>query len=139
MIKFKKVLCTALALVCFASAAPQTLAYTDIAAGEGVTPALEKPFHKLVKKVTEDIDTMKFNTAVASMMTYLNTVAECGNMTRTELRDFAKVLSPFAPHVAEEGYAAMGGEGLCSLAPWPTFEESKTVDDTVEMPVQIMG
>ncbi len=114
-------------------------ALTDIAAGEGVTPALEKPFHKLVKKVTEDIDTMKFNTAVASMMTYLNTVAECGNMTRTELRDFAKVLSPFAPHVAEEVYAAMGGEGLCSLAPWPTFDESKTVDDTVEMPVQIMG
>ena len=114
-------------------------ALTDIAAGEGVTPALEKPFHKLVKKVTEDIDTMKFNTAVASMMTYLNTVAECGSMTRTELRDFAKVLSPFAPHVAEEVYATMGGEGLCSLAPWPTFDESKTVDDTVEMPVQIMG
>ena len=111
----------------------------DIAEGEGVTPALEKAFHKTIKKVTSDIDNMKFNTAIAAMMALVNTIGEVGKITKCELATFAKLLSPFAPHVAEEVYEMMGGKGLVSIAPWPTYDESKTVDDTVDFPVQING
>ena len=111
----------------------------DIAEGEGVTPALEKVFHKTIKKVTADIDNMKFNTAIAAMMALVNTIAEVGKITKCELKTFAKLLSPFAPHVAEEVYEMMGGNGLVSIAPWPVYDESKTVDDTVDFPVQING
>ncbi|MBE6645639.1 MAG: leucine--tRNA ligase [Ruminococcaceae bacterium] len=111
----------------------------DMVKGSGVTPELEKTIHKLIKKVTSDIDSMKFNTAIAAMMGALNTVYEVGRITKDELSTLAKLLSPFAPHVAEEIYAALGNEGLVSLAAWPVHDESKTVDDTVEMPVQVNG
>ncbi len=111
----------------------------DIAEGEGVTPELEKHIHKLIKKVTSDIDTMKFNTAIAAMMAMVNTVYEIGKITKDELKTLATVLSPFAPHVAEEIWETLGGEGLVSITKWPEYDESKTVDDTVEMPVQVSG
>ncbi|MBR2465616.1 MAG: leucine--tRNA ligase [Clostridia bacterium] len=111
----------------------------DIAEGEGSTPELEKHIHKLIKKVTSDIDTMKFNTAIAAMMTMVNTVYEVGKITKDELKTLATVLSPFAPHVAEEIWETLGGEGLVSITKWPEYDESKTVDDTVEMPVQVCG
>ena len=111
----------------------------DIVSGEGTTPELEKHIHKLIKKVTDDIDAMKFNTAIAAMMGTLNTVYEVGKITKCELSILAKLLSPFAPHVAEEIYEALGNKGLVSVAKWPEYDESKTVDDTVEMPVQING
>ncbi len=112
---------------------------TEMAAGEGVTPELEKHFHKLIKKVTSDIDAMKFNTAIAAMMAAVNTIYEVGKITKTELVTLATVLSPFAPHVAEEVYAMMGGEGLVSLAKWPEYDENKCGDDVVDMPIQING
>ena len=111
----------------------------DIVDGEGFTPELEKHIHKLIKKVTEDIDAMKFNTAIAAMMGTLNTVYEVGKITKTELAVLVRLLSPFAPHLAEEIYEALGGAGLVSLAEWPVYDESKTVDNTVELPVQING
>ena len=111
----------------------------DIASGEGTTPELEKHIHRLIKKVTSDIDTMKFNTAIAAMMATLNTIYEVGSITNTELRTFAKILSPFAPHIAEEVYSLAGGEGLVSIAVWPEYDESKCEDDVVEMPVQVNG
>ncbi len=111
----------------------------DMAKGEGVTPELEKHIHKLIKKVTSDIDTMKFNTAIAAMMATINTVYEVGKITKTELRTLATVLAPFAPHVAEEVWETLGGKGLVSLAKWPEYDESKTVDDTIEMPIQVCG
>ncbi len=111
----------------------------DMAKGEGVTPKLEKHIHKLIKKVTSDIDTMKFNTAIAAMMATINTVYEIGEITRDELKILTKVLAPFAPHVAEEVYSLMGSEGLVSLAKWPEYDEAKCVDDAIEMPVQING
>ncbi len=111
----------------------------DMVDGEGFSPELEKHIHKLIKKVTEDIDAMKFNTAIATMMGALNTIYEVGKITKTELSVLARLLSPFAPHLAEEIYEALGGEGLVSLAEWPVYDEAKTVDDTVEMPVQVNG
>ncbi len=111
----------------------------DIAAGEGTTPELDKPINKLIKKVSEDIDAMKFNTAIAAMMATLNTVYEVGKITKSELATLASLLSPFAPHLAEEIYEAVGGKGLVSLAKWPEYDEAKTVDDVVELPVQING
>ncbi len=111
----------------------------DIAEGEGSTPELEKHIHKLIKKVTNDIDSMKFNTAIAAMMATINTVYEVGKITKTELKTLATVLAPFAPHVAEEVYSVLGGEGLVSLAKWPEYDEAKCIDDEVEMPVQING
>ena len=111
----------------------------DICSGEGFTPALEKTIHKLIKKVSSDIDSMKFNTAIAAMMTALNTVYEAKSITKDELAVMIKLLSPFAPHLAEEMYSALGYKELVSLAKWPEYDESKTVDDTVEMPVQING
>ncbi len=111
----------------------------DIAEGEGTTPELEKPINKMIKKVTADIDAMKFNTAIAAMMATVNTVYEVGKITKAELRTLAKVLSPFAPHVAEEAYELLGGQGLVSLAKWPEHDESKCGDDVIEMPVQVNG
>ena len=111
----------------------------ELVDGEGSTPELEKHIHKLIKKVTADINSMKFNTAIAAMMATVNTVYEVGKITKDELATLAKVLSPFAPHLAEEVYSMLGYEGLVSLAKWPEYDEAKTIDDTVEMPVQING
>ena len=111
----------------------------DIAEGKGTTPELEKHIHKLIKKVTSDIDSMKFNTAIAAMMGTINTIYEVGKITKDELGVLAKILSPFAPHVAEEIWSNLGFEGLVSLAQWPEYDEAKTVDDTIELPVQING
>ena len=115
------------------------ISLVDIANGEGETPKLTKHIHKLIKKVTEDIDNMKFNTAIAAMMAMINTVYEVGSITKTELVTLSKLLAPFAPHVAEEVYELMGESGLVSLSTWPEYDEAKTVDDAVDMPVQING
>ncbi len=111
----------------------------DIVDGEGFTPTLEKDIHKLIKKVTNDIDSMKFNTAIAAMMATLNTVYDNGKITRDELGVLTRLLSPFAPHLAEEIYEKLGFDGLASLAEWPVYDESKTVDNTIDTPVQING
>ena len=111
----------------------------DIVNGEGVTPELEKVMHKLIKKVTSDIDNMRFNTAIAAMMGAINSIYEVGHLTKDELVTFAKLLSPFAPHVAEEINELLGGTDLISIAKWPEYDESKTVDDTIQLPVQING
>ncbi len=100
---------------------------------------LDKYIHKLIKKVTDDIDSMKFNTAIAAMMSTVNTVYEIGKISKNQLSILAKLLSPFAPHLAEEIYEALGNTELVSLAKWPEYDESKTVDDFVEMPVQVNG
>ena len=114
-------------------------ALTDIMSGTGVTPKLESSLHKLIKKVTSDIDTMKFNTAIAAMMAFVNEVYECGTLTKNELETFIKLLNPFAPHLTEEMWQYLGNNTLVSLAKWPEYDESKTIDDTVKIAVQVNG
>ena len=111
----------------------------DIVKGEGFTPELEKHLHKLIKKVSSDIEAMKFNTAIAAMMATINTIYEVGSITKDELALFAKLLSPFAPHIAEEVYSILGYNELISTSQWPVYDESKTVDDAIQMPVQVNG
>ena len=115
-------------------------AMTDMVKGSGESEKLATSTHKLIKKVTSDIDNMKFNTAIAAMMAYVNEVYEAGALTKDELSAFVRLLCPFAPHIAEEIWAeALGNKGLCAEAEWPTFDEAKTVDATVNMAVQING
>jgi len=112
---------------------------TGIVQGSGVTPELESAFHKTIKKVSEDIEVLKFNTAIAAMMSLLNTIYEHGSLTKDELVTYITLLCPFAPHISEELYEQLGGKGFLSMAKWPEFDENKTVDKTVEIAVQICG
>jgi leucyl-tRNA synthetase len=112
---------------------------TDIASGSGVTSALETSFHKTVKKVSSDIEDMKFNTAIAAMMSLINEIYDHGSLTVDELKTFVSMLCPIAPHLCEEIWESIGGEGMLCVAPWPDYDESKTVDSTVEIAVQICG
>ena len=111
----------------------------DMAKGSGVTPKLETPFNKTIKKVSLDIEDMKFNTAIAAMMTLINDIYSHGSLTVDELKTFVRILSPFAPHICEEIWEEFGEKSLCSLAKWPEWDEAKTVDATIEVPVQISG
>ncbi len=107
--------------------------------GEGFSAKLETSFHKTIKKVSEDIENMKFNTAIASLMALLNEIYEVGSITKDEIKVYVKLLDPFAPHVAEEIWETIGGDGLLAVAQWPEYDEAKTVDATIEVPVQICG
>ena len=111
----------------------------DLAKGEGETPKLTSSIHKVIKKVSLDIEELKFNTAIASMMGLLNDIYDNGTLTRDELSILVRLLCPFAPHLAEEMWQDLGGKGLCSLAEWPLWDEAKTVDSTVEVAVQVNG
>ena len=114
-------------------------ALTEKVNGTGVTPALESIFHKTVKKVSLDIEDMKFNTAIAQMMTLVNEIYAVGTLTRDELDIFVRILCPFAPHIAEEIYEWLGHDTFASVAEWPTWDEAKTVDATVTYAVQVNG
>ena len=112
---------------------------TTIVKGEGVTPELESAFHKTIKKVSEDIETLKFNTAIASMMALLNDIYDHGSLTKDELKTYITLLCPFAPHITEEINETLGYKGFLSLEKWPEYDESKTIDKTVEIAVQVNG
>ncbi len=111
----------------------------DLAKGEGVTAKLESSFHKTIKKVSEDIEDMKFNTAVAAMMSLINEIYEVGTLTNDELGIFARLLCPYAPHLCEEIWEMLGNTELCAIAPWPEYDEAKTVDSTIEIALQVNG
>ncbi len=111
----------------------------DKASGNGVTADLETPFHRTIKKVSADIEEMKFNTAIASMMELLNEIERVGTITVDEAKTLVTLLCPFAPHLCEEVYEKLGGKGFCSLAEWPTFDEAKTVLATANVAVQLCG
>ena len=82
---------------------------------------------------------MKFNTAIAAMMELINEIDKVGEITKDEVKTLATMLCPFAPHLCEEIWETLGGEGFCSLAQWPAYDEAKTVSDTVEIAVQLCG
>jgi len=112
---------------------------SEMVQGSGVTAKLESAFHKTIKKVSSDIEEMKFNTAIAAMMTLLNDIYEVGTLTKDELATFITLLCPFAPHITEEMWEQLGGKGFLSLAKWPEYEEAKTVDNEIEIAVQVCG
>ena len=108
--------------------------------GDEYSEELMSAMHKTVKKVSEDIEQMKYNTAIAALMTLLNKIYENGKINRAELKTLIILVNPFAPHVTEEMWANCGyGEMLAKDAKWPSFDEAKCVDSTVEIVVQING
>ena len=114
-------------------------ALTDMTADGDMTDELDSLIHRTVKKVTGDIEEMKFNTAIAAMMGLVNKIYEVGSITKNELSVFIRLLCPFAPHLAEEMWETLGMSGFASLASWPEYDEAKCVDSTVEIAVQICG
>ena len=105
----------------------------------GFSKKLESSFHKTIKKVSSDIEGLKFNTAIAAMMTLLNEIYAAGSITRDELRTFLLLLNPFAPHVTEEINELLSLGSMLAVSEWPSFDESKCADDTVEIAVQVNG
>ncbi|MBQ3602903.1 MAG: leucine--tRNA ligase [Clostridia bacterium] len=99
---------------------------------------LEAPFNRTIKKVSSDIENLKYNTAIAALMTLLNEIYDAGAVTRKELKTFITLLNPFAPHVTEEINEAMGG-GMLACGEWPTYDEAKCVENEIEIVVQING
>ncbi len=100
---------------------------------------LETEFHKTIKKVSEDIENLKFNTAIAALMTLLNKITDKGNLTREELRIYLLLLNPFAPHMTEEMWQTHGFAGLMATAEWPKWEADKLIDTEISIPVQVNG
>ncbi|MDD6660871.1 MAG: leucine--tRNA ligase [Lachnospiraceae bacterium] len=112
---------------------------TDIMTDGPADSDMEVKFHKAIKKVTADIEAMKFNTAIACLMTLLNEIYAAGSISRDDLVIFIKLLCPFAPHLCEEMWETIGGEGFLSLSKWPEYDETKTVESRIEIGVQING
>ena len=108
--------------------------------GEAIRPEMENSFHKAIKKVSYDIENLKFNTAIASLMALMNVIAEKGSINKAELSVFTMLLNPFAPHVTEEVWSEMKlGEGMVTEQIWPKYDESKCKDDVIEIVVQVNG
>ena len=112
---------------------------TDIMTDEPASKDMEVKIHKAIKKVSAVIEAMKFNTAIACLMTLINEIYAVGKISKDDLVIFIKLLCPFAPHLCEEIWESIGGEGLLSLSQWPEYEESKTVEASVEIGVQVNG
>jgi leucyl-tRNA synthetase len=107
--------------------------------GDGFSKELEAPLNRCIKKVGEDIENLKFNTAVAAMMSFINDVAAKGSVTRGELRVFLLLLNPFAPHITEEMWSIENFGGMVTDQQWPEYDEAKCVDENVTIAVQVCG
>ncbi len=106
----------------------------------GLRPELESAFHKAIKKVDEDIEGLKYNTAIATLMALLNDIYNTGSVTADELKIFTILLNPFAPHLTEEMWESKAlGKGMVCRQAWPSYDEAKCVDATVEIAVQVCG
>ncbi len=107
---------------------------------EGIRPELESSFHKAIKKVSDDIENIKFNTAIATLMALINDITATGAITKEELRIFTILLNPFAPHVTEEVFEMCKlGDGIVAEQKWPEYDEAKCKDETIEIVVQVNG
>ena len=108
--------------------------------GDEYSKELSSAMHKAIKKVSEDIEGMKYNTAIAALMTLLNQIYDNGKINRAELKTLLLLVNPFAPHITEEMWSTLGyGEMLAKDGVWPEYDEAKCIDDTVEIAVQING
>mgnify|MGYP004469825723 FL=1 len=107
--------------------------------GDDFSKELESSFHKTIKKVSEDIETLKYNTAIAALMTLINQIYDNGKITVAELKAFITMLNPFAPHVTEEIWEEQNFGGMLATSKWVEYDEAKCVEDTVEIVVQING
>ena len=107
--------------------------------GEEYSAKHEKMMHKAIKKVSSDIEDMKFNTAVATFMTMTNEFYKDKEINKAEYKTFLQLLNPFAPHMTEELYQILGEAKTINETPWPKYDEAKTIDDEIEIPVQING
>ena len=110
-----------------------------IVEGEDFSPELEINMHKTIKKVSEDFETLKFNTGIATLMTLLNDFNSVGKVTKGEMRTFLLLLTPVAPHIAEELWQKLGFEGMIHQQAWPIWDDAKTVEQMIEIAVQING
>ena len=106
---------------------------------EGYSKELESTMHKTIKKVSDDYEKMKFNTAIAALMALINDINKLGKITRGELKTFITLLNPVAPHITEEMWQQAGFEGRLYQTTWPEYDESKTIEDEIEIPVQVNG
>ncbi len=107
---------------------------------DNLRPELESSFHKTIKKVGYDIENIKFNTAIAALMALINDITATGSITKKELEIFTILLNPFAPHVTEEVWQQSKlGDGIVAQAQWPSYDEAKCKDDTIEIVVQVNG
>ena len=107
--------------------------------GDGYSKALETPFHQTIKKVSADYDSMKFNTAIAALMTLINKIYDEGSLTKKELSSFITLLNPVAPHITEEMWELNGFDGMLCEQKWVKYDEAKTVESTIEIPVSVCG
>jgi len=107
--------------------------------GHGYTKELEGSIHKTIKKVSEDFETLKFNTGIAALMSLLNEFYDHGSIKKDDLRTFLILLNPVAPHITEEIWQAIGLEGFLHESTWPKYDEEKIKDDVIEMPIQVNG
>ena len=107
--------------------------------GDSYRAELESAFHRTVKKVTEDIEGLKMNTAIAALMSLLNDIQGSGSINRAEFKTYLILLNPFAPHMTEELWQQAGFEGMLNEAEWPKYDEAKCADSTVEIAVQVNG
>ena len=107
---------------------------------DGIRPELESSFHKAIKKISDDIENIKFNTAIATLMALINDITATGAITKEELRIFTILLNPFAPHVTEEVFEMCKlGDGIVAEQKWPEYDEAKCKDETIEIVVQVNG
>ena len=106
---------------------------------DGEVPALDKVYHKTVKKVTEDFEKLAFNTAISQMMIFVNAVYKEGKCPRAYAEGLIKMLSPICPHIGEEIWAQLGHNDTIAYESWPAYDEAKTADDEIEVIVQING
>ena len=107
--------------------------------GDEYSEKFEKMMHKAIKKVSSDIEEMKFNTSIATFMTMVNEFYKEKQINKAELATFLQLLNPFAPHMTEELYKKIGGKEELAYKAWPTYDEAKTIEDEIEIPVQIKG
>ncbi|MBS5864219.1 MAG: leucine--tRNA ligase [Clostridium sp.] len=107
--------------------------------GDEYSEKFEKMMHKAIKKVSSDIEEMKFNTSIATFMTMVNEFYKEKQINKAELETFLQLLNPFAPHMTEELYKKIGGKEELAYKAWPTYDEAKTIEDEIEIPVQIKG